>query len=107
MSLSAKLEELELEARIKATFHKQTGHVQMPALANDINIKRNPATQKSTIAADAHSKPISGEKHTETKSGKTALPNGKYCTECKSVGKYCNCPKGERKNELRKLKWMQ
>ena len=93
MSISSKLEELEIEAKIHSAFHETSRKLVTHETANDIN-ERNSKIQHTTC--NTQPKPISGDKVSENKQDKAAIPNGQYCTKCQGVKKYnCNCPNKE------------
>ena len=93
MSISSKLEELEIEAKIHSAFHETSRKLVTHETANDIN-ERNSKIQHTTC--NTQPKPISQDKVSKNKQDKAAIPNGQYCTKCQGVKKYnCNCPNKE------------
>ena len=82
MSISSKLEELEIEAKIHSAFHETSRKLETQATANDIN-ERNSKIQHTTC--NTQPKPISQDKVSKNKQDKAAIPNGQYCTKCQGV----------------------
>ena len=80
MCLSSQIEELEIEAMIHSAFHETSRQLETHATANDIN-ERSSGIRHTTT--DTQSKPTSGDKFSENKQDKAAIPNGQYCKNVK------------------------